>query len=200
MVRWPLRTLSSNEVTQKGVTQLLEAIDGRCWSLAAPLRMVGKDRHNILSGGCWRPSIVLKVLRWTWGSLSPLNDSSWGSRNFDDTGHSKTAVVKGESVALTNLSRLRSVFSLMALLNSSISFLISRRRSEFCLSREVGLRRSLFLWLSPSSFELPLDRFSFYWSCSFISWFCLVSSSMVAARAWTCWAKVVESWLNSIWI
>ena len=37
----------------------------------------------------------------------------------------RTAVVKGESVALTILSRLRSIFFLMAFLNSSISFLIS---------------------------------------------------------------------------
>ena len=45
-------------------------------SLTAPLRMVGKKRHSILSRGCWRPSVVLKVLRWSWGSLSPSNDSS----------------------------------------------------------------------------------------------------------------------------
>ena len=32
-------------------------------SLAAPLRVVGKERHGISSGGCWRPNVVLKVLR-----------------------------------------------------------------------------------------------------------------------------------------
>ena len=32
-------------------------------SLAAPLRVVGKERHNISLGGCWRPKVVLKVLR-----------------------------------------------------------------------------------------------------------------------------------------
>ena len=74
---------------------------------------------------CWRPNVVLKVLRWSWGSLSPLNSSSWGNLNFDGTRHSRTVVVKGESVALTILSRLQSVFSLMAFLNLSISFLIS---------------------------------------------------------------------------
>ena len=106
--------------------------------------------------------------------------------------------MKGESVALTNLSTLHSVFSLIVLLNSSISFLISRRRSEFCSSGEIGLWRSLLLWLSPSSSGLLLDQFSSYWSRSFISWFCLVSSSMVAASAWTCWARTAESWLDSI--
>ena len=31
-------------------------------SLTAPLRVVGKDRHSISLGGCWRPKVVLKVL------------------------------------------------------------------------------------------------------------------------------------------
>ena len=138
-------------------------------SLAAPLRVVGKEWHSISSGGCWRPNVILKVLRWSWGSLSPLNGSSWGNRNFDGTGHSRIAVVNGESVALTILSKLRSVFSLMVFLSSSISFLISRRRSEFCSFGEVGPRRSLLLWLSPSSSWLALDRFSSCWSRSLIS-------------------------------
>ena len=167
-------------------------------SLAAPLRVVGKKRHSISSGGCWRPNVVLKVLRWSWGSLSPSNGFSWGNRNFDGTGHSRTAAVKGESVALTSLSTLRSVFSLIALLNSSISFLISQRRSKFRSSGERGLVWSLLLRLSPSSSGLPLDWFSSYCSRSFISWFCLISSSTVAASAWICWAKAVESWLDSI--
>ena len=155
-------------------------------SLVTPLRVVGKEQHNISSGGCWRPSVVLKVLRCSWGSLSPKKGSSWGSRNFDGTGHSRTAAVKGESVVLTSLSTLWSVFSLIALINLSISFLISRRRSEFYSSREIGLWQSLLLCLSPSSSKLPLDRFSSCWSRNFISWFCLVSSSTVAASAWIC--------------
>ena len=145
-------------------------------SLAAPLRVVGKEWHSISSGGCWRPRVVLKVLRWSRGSLSPSNGSSWGNRNLDDTRHSKTAVVNDESVVLTILSKLRSVCLLMAFLSSSISFLISRRGSEWGSSGVVGLRRSLLLRLSPLSSWLALDRFSSYWSRSFISWFCLVSS------------------------
>ena len=129
-------------------------------SLTAPLRVVGKEWHSISSGGCWRPNIVLKVLRWSWESLSPSNGSSWGNQNFDGTGHSKTAIVKGEFVALTILSRLQSILSLMAILSSSISFLISRRRTEFFSSGVAGPRRSLLLWLSPLSSWLALDRFS----------------------------------------
>ena len=135
-------------------------------SLATPLRVVGKERHSISLGDYWRHSVILKVLRWSNGSLSPLNYSSWGRRNFDDTGHYRTAAIKGESVVLTILSRLQSVFPLMAFLSSSISFLISRKRSEFCSS---GPRWSLLLWLSPSSSWLTLDRFSSCWSHSLIS-------------------------------
>ena len=58
--------------------------------------------------------------------------------SFDGTGHSKTAVEKGKSVVLTILSRLRSIYPLIAFFNLSISFLISRRRSEFGSSSVVG--------------------------------------------------------------
>ena len=130
-------------------------------SLTAPLRMVVKERHSISLRGCWRPSVVLKVLRWSRGSLSPSNSSSLGNQNFDGTGHSKTAVEKGKSVVLTILSRLRSIYPLIAFFSSSISFLISRRRSKFGSSLVVGPRRSLLLWISPSSSWLALDRFSY---------------------------------------
>ena len=152
-------------------------------SLVAPLRVVGKERHSISSGGYWRPSVVLKVLRWSRRSFNPSNGSSWGNQNFDCTRHSKTAEVKGESVVLTILSKLRSVFPLMAFLGSSISFLISLRRSEFVSSGVVDPQRSLLLWLSPPSSRLDLDQFSSCWSHNLISWFWLVSSSTVAARA-----------------
>ena len=116
-------------------------------SLAAPLRMVGKEKHSISLRGCWRPKVVLKVLRWSKRSLNSSNGSSYGRRNFKCNGHSRTAVVKGESVLLTILSRLQSIFSLIAFLNSSISLLISLRRSELPL---FGVTGRLF-WLSPSS-------------------------------------------------
>ena len=138
-------------------------------SLVAPLRVVGKERHSISSEGCWRPNVVLKVLRWSRGSLNPLNGSSWGSRNFDGTGHSRTTAIKGKSVVLTILSELRYVFPLMAFLSSSISFLISRRRSKFGSSRVAGPRRSLLMWLLPSSSWLALNWFSSCWSSSLIS-------------------------------
>ena len=152
-------------------------------SLTSPLRVVGKERHSISSKDCWRPSVILKVLRWSWWPLSLSNGSSWGKRNFDDIGHSKIGRVKGECVALTILSRLQFVFPLMAFLYSSISFLISWRRSKFCSFGVVGPWWSLLLWLFPSSSWLALDWFSSCWSRSHISWFSLKSSSTLAARS-----------------
>ena len=147
------------------------------YSLAAPLRIVGKERHSISLGDYWRPKVILKVLRWSKGSFNPSNGSSCGRRNFDGTEHSRTAMVKGESLLLTILSKLQSVFSLIAFLNSSISFLISLRRSDLTPFGVLGR----FFWLFLSSSQLVSERLSSYCSCSLISWFCLVSFSTVAA-------------------
>ena len=151
-------------------------------SLAAPSRVVAKERHKISSRGCWRPEVVLKVLRWFRGSFSPSNGSSCSRRNFEGTEHFRTTVVKGEFVLLTILSRLRSIFSLITFLSLPISFLISWRRSKFTPSEETGCRRSSLLWLSPSSSRLVSKRLSSCCSLSLISWFYLVSSSMLATR------------------
>ena len=56
-IHWPLKAFFSDEVVQEGVAQLLEAIDGNVGnfvnhSLATPLRVAGKERHSISSGGC----------------------------------------------------------------------------------------------------------------------------------------------------
>ena len=106
-------------------------------------------------------------------------------------------MVKGESVLLTILSKLWSVFSLIAFFNSSISFLISLRRSELSPS---GIPSHLF-WLSPSSSRLVSEQLSSCCSRCLISWFYLVSSSMVAASVWICKANAARSWLmlDSIW-
>ena len=99
--------------------------------------------------------------------------------------------MNGESVFLTILSKLWSVFSLMAFLNSSISL----RRSKF-ISSSVLIR----LLSTPSS-SLTSVRLSSCCSRYLISWFCLVSSSTMAASDWTCTASAVGSWLvvDSIW-
>ena len=162
-------------------------------SLAAPLRVVGKEWHNISLGGYWRPKVVLKVLRWSKGSFSPSNGLSYGKRNFKGIGHSRIAVVKGESVLLTIQSRLRSVFSLIAFLNSSISFLISQKRFELAPFGVTGRRRSSFLWLSPLSSRLVSKWLSSCCSHSLISWFYLVSSSMLAMSVWICRANAAGS-------
>ena len=130
-------------------------------SQAAHLRVVGKERHRISLGGCRRPSVVLNVFR----------------RNLEGTGHSWSATVNDESVFLTILSKLWSVFSLMAFLNSPISFLIFLRRSEFVSS---GVLVRLLLLSTPSSL-LTSAQLSSCCSRCLISWFCLVSSSTMVA-------------------
>ena len=170
-------------------------------SLAAPLRVVGKEWHNISSMGYWRPRVVLNVLRWSKGSFRLSNDSSYGRQNFEGTGHSRTAIVNGESFLLTILSRLWSIFSFIAHFRSSISLLISLRRSKFASLGVVGRLWLFLLWLSPSLFWLVLERLSSRWNCNLISWFCLVSSFTLAVNIWICKANATKSWgvLDSIW-
>ena len=107
------------------------------------------------------------------------------------------AMVNGESTFLTILSKLWSVFPLMAFLNSSISFLISLGRSEFV---SFGVLVCLLLLSTPSS-PLTSVQLSSCYSCCLISWFCLVISSTVAASDWICRANAAGSWLvvDSIW-
>ena len=141
------------------------------------------------------------MLRWSKGSFRPLNTSSCGRRNFEGTGHSRTTIVEGESILLTILSKLRFVFSCIALLNLSISFLISLGRSKLAPFGVASHRWSFLLWISPLSSWLVLDRLSSCYNRSLISWFCLMSSSMLAVSVWICRANAVESWgvLDCIW-
>ena len=114
-------------------------------------------------------------------------------------------MVKGESILLTIPSRLQFVFSFIAFLSSSISLLISLRRSKFASSKVFNRQWSSLLWLSPSSFRfIPIlvgERFSSCCNYNLISWFCLVSSSTLAVSVWICSASAVEfgGVLNSIW-
>lgn len=147
-----------------------------------PLRLVGKDWHKISSGVCYRLKVILKVVMWSNGSHRPSNDSSWGRRNFGGKGHSRTLVVKGESVLFTT-SRFLSVFSLIAFLVSSISFhMLLRRLLLAPLEGSVLLKPSL-LWLFSLSLFLLTLKFSSCCSCYLISCFCLVSSSILAMSA-----------------
>lgn len=116
-------------------------------SRAFPLRVVDKERHNSMSNGCWRPRVVSKVLRWFKRSFRPSNYSSYGRWNFKGIGHSGTADVKGESVLLTILSRLRYVFSCIALPSTFISLL-----EEVC----VPFLRSSWLSVVVSSLAVSL--------------------------------------------
>ena len=144
----------------------------------------GEGNAQYLVCGYWRPKVVLKVVMWSSGSFRPSNDLSYGRWNFEGIGHSSTLVMKGESVLLTIPSKFRSVFSLITLFSSSISLLISLRRSEFASSGVFGRQWSFLLWLSSLSFQLVPERLSSYWSCNLISWFCLVHFSTLAMSVW----------------
>lgn len=121
---------------------------------------------------------------WSSGSLRPSNNLSWEKRNFSGKGHSRTLVVKGELVFFT------------------IPFHMLLRRSLLApLEGSIFLEPSL-LWLFSSSLFLLTSRFSSYCSCSLISWFFLVSSSILVVSVWICRANAAESWgaLDSIWV
>ena len=188
---WTKELLSCSKLPMDDVGSLLNH------SRVAHLRVVGKERHKISSGGCWRPSVVLNIFRWSSGSFNPSKGSSWGKQNLEGTGHSWTATVNGESIFLTILSKRWTVFPLIVFLNSSISFLISLRRSEFI---SFGVLVRLLLLSTPSS---PLTSVWLSSCCSrcLISWFCLVSYSTMVASDWICRANTAGSWLvvDSIW-
>ena len=140
---------------------------------AAPLRVVGKEPHNISSSGCYRLKVILKVVIWYSGSFRRSNDSSYGRRNFGGIGHFTTFMVKGQFILLTIPSRFRSASSLIAFLSLIISLLISLRRSKFASSEMFGRRWSSLLRLSPSlSGLVPVlvgERFSLCCNCNLIS-------------------------------
>ena len=78
------------------------------YTRVAPFRVVGKERHKISSRVCCRLRVILKVVIWSNGSFRSSNDLSYGRQNFSGSGHSKIFVVKGESVVLTNPTKLLS--------------------------------------------------------------------------------------------
>ena len=144
MVYWSFLTLptdwrtkelpSCSKLSMDDVANLLNH------SCVAPLRVVGKERHKISSRGYCRLRVILKVVIWSNRSFRPSNNLSRERRNFGGSGHSRTFIVKGEFVLQTIPSRFWSVFSLIAFLNSSISLLMSLRRSELASSKEFGCR------------------------------------------------------------
>ena len=115
-----------------------------------------------------------------------------------------------ESVLLTIPSKFFFVFPFIAFLSSSISFIMLLRRLLLAsLDQSVLLDPSL-PWLPSGScassfllFSILLgERFSCYCNRCLISWFCLMSSSTLAVRAWICSAKAAASGyaLDSIWM
>ena len=130
-MKWCMKEVPScSKLSMDDVASLLNH------TCTTPLRVVGKKWHNILFVGCCRLKVVLKVMMWSNGSFRPSNDSSYGKQNFRGIGHSRTFTMKGEFIFLTILSKFRSVFSFIAFLSSSISFLITLRRSKFASFEE----------------------------------------------------------------
>ena len=167
-------------------------------SLTASLRVVGKEWHNILFGGCWRPKVVLKMLLiqrvLQFVERFKLRQAKFQRHwAFQDRRH------EGWIHHLDHSIQVSVRFPLMALLSSSISFLISQRRSELGLLGVATCWRSLLLWLSPLLSQLVPERLSSCWSRSLISWFYLVSSSTLVGSASICRANAAKSWLDSIW-
>ena len=106
MVCRPFRVLSTNEMAYKRVSKLFEVVNGRCCLLTKPhsrcsLEDGRKGVAHIPSKGCYRLKVILKVVIWSNRSLKPSNDSCCRRRNFGGIWHSRTFMLKGESVLLT---------------------------------------------------------------------------------------------------
>ena len=94
--KWHTKELPScSKFSMDDITSLLNH------TCATPLKVVWKEQHKISSGGCWRLKVILKVVIWSNGPFKLSNDSSCGRQNFGGREHSKTFVVKGESVLQT---------------------------------------------------------------------------------------------------
>lgn len=118
-------------------------------------------------------------------------------------GHSRTLVVKGESVILIMLSRFMGVFPFMALFTSSSSFLMfliiwSLSCVDCSVCSEVSLpllfsgllaSSSLRLWLHRGREVLLPSRRTWHLKSSF----CFISSCTLAVNTWIYWAITIGS-------
>ena len=133
-----------------------------------------------------------------------------GMRNLCGKGKKLTAVVNGELVRLTRLSRsldtrplrafiITSICSFIACISSKIGGGVASTRDGMltfrCSSRlgallPSGPSRSRCSALeSPRSFAILLSAFRC--SCSSKTWFCLVRRSTAAVRTYTCFSRAV---------
>ena len=121
-------TLSSDEMTNKWVVELLEIRYGRCWQLTKPNPSNSSEggRERSVDNFIWcllkvqdsleGPYMVKKVFH-------AIIKLQFGRRNFGGKGHAKTLAVKGESVHLSMPSRFITIFPFIAFFTSSSSFL-----------------------------------------------------------------------------
>ena len=191
----PLLSCSKSAIVPRGI--LLNH------TLAAPFNVVRNALQITLSGVICNSISVLNDSMWSKGSLEPSYDSNCGRRNFGGKGRFSTLVVNGESVLWIIPSKFSPPLSFMALLNSSISFLILR--SSFSIWEESFLEilSCPLAWefdssslLCPSSLLSCSSSFWFFtihwcsrfWDsivfCSSSFWW--VNSSTLARRAWIC--------------
>ena len=102
--------------------------------LTGPFSIVGRAQHMISSGTPWRCIKVLKVSRWSNGSLTPSLLSICGIQNFCGRGQELTEIVNGESVLFTKSSRSLEACPLKAFIITSICSFIA------CISAKIGGR------------------------------------------------------------
>ena len=119
-------------------------------TLAAPFSVVGNALHITSVGVIYNSINVLNDSMWSKGSLELSYDSSCGRRNFGGRGRFSIAVVNSESVLQIIPSKFSLPLSFMALLNSSISFLMLR---SFSILEESSLEvlSCLLAWEFDSS-------------------------------------------------
>ena len=197
--RCPLTKWCTNELLSCSKSSIDDWANFLNRTCTAPLRVAGKEWHRISYGVCYRLRVILKVVMWSNGSFRLSYNPSWGKWNLGGKRHSRTFVVKRELVLFTISSKFLFVFSFMAFFSSSISFLMLLRRSLLTPSDgSILLELSFLLLFSSSLFLLTLflarEWFLSYCNCCLISWFCLVSSSILAVNVWTYKANAIGSY------
>ena len=115
-VNWALNSLKV--LIELGVNLLNQILVG-------PFNVVGNALHMISSGTPWRCIRVLKVSKWSRGSLTLSSLSIYGMRNFWGRGKELLEGVNGELVLFSNSSRSLDTRPLRAFIITSICSFIA---------------------------------------------------------------------------
>ena len=160
-------------------------------SLVGPFKVIGKALHIILSETPWRCMVVMNVAMWSQGSRVPSYESRAGILNLEGKRWLVMEATKEESIlwmrSSTWFTRLMKSF-----ISSIILFIwsISLFKCD-TLSVTVPLDWSpSTLFLTPSHPEFWPRSPPCCWRCLLTSlvnsWFCYVSSAIVAAIDYNC--------------